>query len=635
MNVSMPPRSAIACLAAFLSLISVVSAEIAPYTMRGGLPNFARKVAEKGTEPVRISYFGGSITAGAGSSKPQFCYRELLTAWLRKENPGANMQPFNAAIGGTGSWLGAFRCWNDVGYQRPDLVIVEFAVNDGGTPEDQVIASMEGIVRQLRMKTPSKPDILFVYTLVKGHLEDFKAGKLPPTMQHHEKVAEHYGIPSVVMAKYAADQILSGKMTMEQFSRDNVHPTDAGYALYLEALKPFFTEVKGAAPSAPVDTAAARPLLPEPLSPRPMENARLVPYDWADMDEGWLGWQLSSTDRLPHVAVSDKAGATITLKFTGSQIGIYDIIGPDTGNLEYSLDGAEWKLKVNFDKYCLTYARPHATTLVRDLDPKVEHELKLRIAAEAPKDSKGRFTRLGWFLVDGEVKDPMAAMDPLARIDSIYAGMKPVTWKAPDTRWTNLEKTRAKLQNGPTLTMVMLGDSIIGDTSASNFELLMGRDYPKCAIKKVVSVRGSTGCWYYKDPEPLEQHVLRHAPDLLVIGGISQRDDIEAIRSVIRQSRARFPDLEVLLLTPTFGSPQSAFTVKWTPQPDKNAYPYRAQLQELAAQEKCGFFDMTGPWLEYIKASPYAVDSFKRDPIHANQRGMQILGRLMREFFKP
>ncbi|MEZ0275595.1 MAG: SGNH/GDSL hydrolase family protein, partial [Roseimicrobium sp.] len=190
---------------------SLSAAEIAPYTMRGGLPNFWKKVTDKGPEPVRISYFGGSITAGAGSSKPQFCYRELLTEWLKKENPGVPFQPFNAAIGGTGSWLGAFRCWNDVGYQRPDLVIVEFAVNDGGTPEDQVIASMEGIVRQLRTKTPSKPDILFVYTMVQGHLEDFKAGKLPPTMQYHEKVAEHYGIPSVVMAKRAADEILGGK----------------------------------------------------------------------------------------------------------------------------------------------------------------------------------------------------------------------------------------------------------------------------------------------------------------------------------------------------------------------------------------------------------------------------------------
>jgi hypothetical protein len=139
-----------------------------------------------------------------------------------------------------------------------------------------------------------------------------------------------------------------------------------------------------------------------------------------------------------------------------------------------------------------------------------------------------------------------------------------VTWKAPDNRWTNLEKTKAKLEKGPACTVVMLGDSIIGDTCASNFDLLLGRAYPKCAIKKVVSVRGSTGCWYYKNENHVQEYVLQHNPDLLVIGGISQREDVESIREVIHQCRAKFPQLEVLLITPVFGSVQGAFSVHWT-----------------------------------------------------------------------
>ncbi|WP_038165971.1 SGNH/GDSL hydrolase family protein [Verrucomicrobium sp. BvORR106] len=604
-------------------------ASIPAFTMRDGLPNFARMVANK--EEVRVSYFGGSITAGAGSSKPQFCYRELLHTWLKQQHPDTRFTPYNAAIGGTGSWLGAFRCWNDVGYQRPHLVIVEFAVNDGGAPEAEVIASMEGIVRQLRLNTPSKPDILFVYTLVKGHLDDLKAGKLPPTMQYHEKVAAHYGIPSVVMAKRGAEEILSGRMTMEAFAKDNVHPTDAGYALYLEALKPFFSQVFTTSPSATVVNSK----VPAPLSPQAMEKAKLVSYDWTTLDEGWLGWQLSSASQIPHLAVSNKPGSTISFKFKGSQVGIYDIIGPDTGNLEFSLNGGDWQKKVNFDKYCLTYARPHATPLAQNLDPSKEHEIKIRIAADKPEGSKDIYTRLGWFLVDGTVNDPNAGIDPLKRIDNIYATMKPVTWTAPEDRWTNLEKTREKLANGPSFTMVLLGDSIIGDTSASNFELLMQRDYPKSSIKKVLSLRGSTGCWWYKDENRVESYVIQHNPDLLVIGGISQRDDIEAIRSVIHQSRAKLPNLEVLLLPPTFGSNNSAMLQNYTLKPDAKAYPYRANLQKLAQEEKCGFFDMTAPWWEYIKSSGYATDSFKRDVVHANARGSQILGRLMQKFFAP
>ncbi|TLD72208.1 SGNH/GDSL hydrolase family protein [Phragmitibacter flavus] len=611
----------------FLTALTLHAEDKPHFNLRNGLPNFQKKLTTPGDD-TRIIYFGGSITAGAGASNPKFCYRELLTPWLRQENPKARIQPYNAAIGGTGSWLGAFRCWNDVGYYRPDLVIVEFAVNDGGLPEDQVVASMEGIVRQLRSKTPSKPDILFVYTLVAGHLEDFKNGKLPPTMQYHEKVAEHYGIPSVIMAKPAAEHILSGKMTIEAFAKDNVHPTDAGYALYLESLKPFFQ-------ASATFTGSTTVSLPQPLSPRPMENARLVPYDWATLDSGWLGWQLSSTNRLPHLAVSNQPGATITLKFKGSQVGIFDLIGPDTGNLEYRINDGEWKPKARFDKYCLNSTRPHATALEQNLDPTKESILELRISEITPEGSKGRYSRLGWFLIDGEAKDPNAGLDPLVRIDNIYQGMKPVTWTAPTNRWQNLSQTKTKLANGPSFRMVMLGDSIIGDTSGSEFEHLLARDYPQTKIKKTLSVRGSTGCWWYQEENRVEEYVIRHNPDLLVIGGISQRDDIAAIRSVIHQCRAKLPNLEILLLSPTFGAPQNAHNKNWTPQPDAKAYPYRANLQTLAQEEKCGFFDMTGPWWEYVKTSGYALDSFKRDPIHANDRGKQILGRLMQRFLAP
>ncbi len=51
-----------------------------------------------------------------------------------------------------------------------------------------------------------------------------------------------------------------------------------------------------------------------------MEKAKLVSYDWTTLDEGWLGWQLSSTSQLPHLAVSNKPGSTISFKFKGSQV---------------------------------------------------------------------------------------------------------------------------------------------------------------------------------------------------------------------------------------------------------------------------------------------------------------------------
>ena len=43
--------------------------------------------------------------------------------------------------------------------------------------------------------------------------------------------------------------------------------------------------------------------------------------------------------------------------------------------------------------------------------------------------------------------------------------------------------------------------------------------------RKITSVRGSTGCWYYKTPERIQTFVLDFEPHLVIIGGISQRGD--------------------------------------------------------------------------------------------------------------
>jgi lysophospholipase L1-like esterase len=97
---------------------------------------------------------GGSITAQAG-------WRPKTLAWFKKNFPSATFSEINAAIGGTGSDLGVFRLQHDVLDHKPDLLFVEFAVNDGGTEPSRIQQAMEGIVRQTWKANP-KTDICFV-----------------------------------------------------------------------------------------------------------------------------------------------------------------------------------------------------------------------------------------------------------------------------------------------------------------------------------------------------------------------------------------------------------------------------------------------------------------------------------------
>jgi hypothetical protein len=266
-------------------------------------------------------------------------------------------------------------------------------------------------------------------------------------------------------------------------------------------------------------------------------------------------------------------------------------------------------------------------SLAKGLDRNAEHELVLKIASPG-------VARMGGFLLNGTVTDAFAGKSTLERIDAIYAAMDPIVYQPPKGRFANIPKTLAKLRDGGELRMVLLGDSIMGNTTSSSFELLLMRDYPKCKITKIASLRSSTGCKYYREENRVQDYVLKHNPDLLVIGGISNGGDAEAVRSVVQQVRAKKPDTEVLLLTPVFGAMRDEHIRTFTREIDTTTSNFRFNMQKVAAEEKCAFFDMTGPWWSYIQESGKTYGWFMGDAVHANDRGCQIIGRLLEFWFK-
>ena len=221
------------------------------------------------------------------------------------------------------------------------------------------------------------------------------------------------------------------------------------------------------------------------------------------------------------------------------------------------------------------------------------------------------------------------------QIEEVYSQMPAVAYKASAGRWKNLGRTRKLLTEGGSLNVVMLGDSIVNDTSRSCWDLLLEKRYPNCKINKITCVRGSTGCWWYKEAGRVQKYVLDHKPDLVIIGGISHRDDVDSIREVIRQIReAAKPD--ILLMTGSFGSVDPLNDEHWSRISDPNHYtPYRKGLEELSREMKTAFLDMEAAWGQYIRESGKELDWFKRDPVHANERGEQILGRILAAYLSP
>ena len=89
------------------------------------------KKAEAGEE-ITVGFIGGSITEGI-SAGDSLCYAKLTHNALCEMFPDTAVNYVNAGLSGTPSGLGVVRAERDLfGEKQPDIIFIEFAVNDGG-----------------------------------------------------------------------------------------------------------------------------------------------------------------------------------------------------------------------------------------------------------------------------------------------------------------------------------------------------------------------------------------------------------------------------------------------------------------------------------------------------------------------
>ncbi|MEN6427180.1 MAG: alpha-L-fucosidase [Phycisphaerales bacterium] len=437
---------------------------------RDGLANFFAKAKAGGK--VTVAYLGGSITAANG-------WRPQTTAWLQQRYPKAQFSEINAAIGGTGSDLGVYRLGQDVLAHRPDLVFVEFAVNDGGASPEQIYRCMEGIVRQLRRADPAT-DICFVYTMHDGMLKDLAAGRLPRSASAMEFIADHYGIPSILLAHEAARRINAGEWVFTSskpempadpdkglparpaFSSDSCHPfTETGHRLYAEAIARSFEAMES------LRTPGPR-LLPTPFTADNHEAAKLISLTAAMLGEGWQKLDPQTdriarnfSERLPILWCADKAGATLSFTFHGRAAAVYDLLGPDGGELEVLVDDQPARLVRRFDAYC-TYHRLGTTVLLSQTQA-ADHTVTVRLTGNTfdkaeilsrnknTIDDPARYTPLRWYagalLIDGELTHSGPSLPRRLTRAQSFLGIHYDFHAGPDCNEIGKNTTRAMIEN--------------------------------------------------------------------------------------------------------------------------------------------------------------------------------------------
>lgn len=176
-------------------------------------------------EELTIGFLGGSITQGSLASAEDKTYAYRVYRWWCDAFLQAEFHYVNGGIGGTCSCFGAARAVGDLLMYQPDVVVVDFSVNDKGkTPEEESFyqETYEGLLRRI-VSWPSSPAVLVLNNVY------YDSGK---TMQdRHNAVAEHYRVPFVSIKDSIYRKMKEGRYSLEELTPDGLHPNDLGHEL--------------------------------------------------------------------------------------------------------------------------------------------------------------------------------------------------------------------------------------------------------------------------------------------------------------------------------------------------------------------------------------------------------------------
>lgn len=347
----------------------------------------------KHDKKLSIGFIGGSITEGCGASSPKTSWVGRTYDWFTRTYPEAEFRFENAAIGGTGSMLGVYRLEHELlDKSDPDLVFVEFAVNDWSWPYDGIFSDMEAIVRKIRTRKPTA-DIIFIYTATLYATQSLVAGCEMESRSAHSAVAHYYGnILCVEIGEALRDAVyLHAGGDWLKYTQDNVHPNDEGYRIYADALIAQLEKYLGGA-EVPAELVSYGNMPPR-LSKFDRTEARMIDPSEAVMSDGWTIINEPICGKGTHYIRADKPGAWIELHFTGRRAGIYQAMTNDSGYFAYSIDGGPEKKDCSY-----TSAGQIAMCMTNEMEYG-EHVYKLRILEDKPEGSSGTSLNFISFIV--------------------------------------------------------------------------------------------------------------------------------------------------------------------------------------------------------------------------------------------
>lgn len=184
----------------------------------------------KSGEDVTIAYIGGSITEGdhLPTSYAERTYNYFVETFAKDSE---KCHYVNAGISGTPSVLGSLRLENDVLSQNPDIVFIEYAVNDGS--EDIYYDAYESIIREC-LEYESQPAVILLFARMEEGWtsQDWK-----------KEIGTHYDVSMISYADGITYLFDNNVIQWSDFSGDYTHPHAEGNAIVADFIAYFYSEV--------------------------------------------------------------------------------------------------------------------------------------------------------------------------------------------------------------------------------------------------------------------------------------------------------------------------------------------------------------------------------------------------------
>lgn len=395
------------------------------------VPGFARlKEKIDAGEQVTVVYLGGSITNGAmtwpqhgtnrdgetydfrSESHPdESSWRARTFAWLKQhyEKTPGQFRMVNAAIGATDSELGAYRLADHVLANKPDLLVVEYAINDGGrgmlsndrNAPRSIYRTMASIVTRVQAANPEAA--IFIPVSTARDLDPTRNEGFQVARAHHLRFADEHRIPYVDIHRVFFEEPLPEGITPENVfdGPDNpgcaVHPSPKGHQAYAAGVCRRLKELLESRPFPFAGEAAPGWPTPYPVNPKMVAAASLPEGEGWALREGtaFAGREDHVLAETPILFTSTER-ARLTMRFRGTAVFAWGQHhypdGDITGRLVVRIDGV--------DRAVFTDAAHRQGTegllqrmlpVAHDLDPAKEHLLELVTEPRAD----GSPTRIG------------------------------------------------------------------------------------------------------------------------------------------------------------------------------------------------------------------------------------------------